>query len=265
MLINGGISCIVPDILEQFRAFRIDDTKIDKLLILHSHFDHVGIVPFFLRRKPGMVLYGSCRSLEVLQKPKALHAINAASRYVIESSGLSESTASCDLEWREGYPGIAVANGDMIDLGGLEVQIFDTPGHSPCSVSAYVPRLEALFPSDAGGVPSGEKIVTYGTSNYGIFEESLCRLKELPIAYYCADHCGYVTGDEAAGFVTASLAAATARRNLMISVYRRTGNLDDAARELAEYCADENIGGIVPPETFVEAQRQILMHLVGLK
>jgi len=46
MIVSGGISYIVADLLQQFKEFGIDENRIQKLLILHSHFDHVGIVPF---------------------------------------------------------------------------------------------------------------------------------------------------------------------------------------------------------------------------
>ena len=41
ILINGGMSFIFHDIVRQFDEFNIDESKITKILILHSHFDHV--------------------------------------------------------------------------------------------------------------------------------------------------------------------------------------------------------------------------------
>jgi glyoxylase-like metal-dependent hydrolase (beta-lactamase superfamily II) len=49
MIINGGLSYIVPQVLRQLSEFNINEEKVTKFLILHSHFDHVGIVPFFKR------------------------------------------------------------------------------------------------------------------------------------------------------------------------------------------------------------------------
>jgi len=46
MIISGGMSYIVPDLLQQFEIFGINEARIKKLLILHAHFDHVGIVLF---------------------------------------------------------------------------------------------------------------------------------------------------------------------------------------------------------------------------
>ena len=47
MLIEGGMSYIVPTLLMQLEERAVDQSKITKFLILHSHFDHCGIVPFF--------------------------------------------------------------------------------------------------------------------------------------------------------------------------------------------------------------------------
>lgn len=265
ILINGGVSCIVPDILAQLHEFRIDETRINKLLILHSHFDHVGIVPFFKRRHPEMVIYGSSRTLDILQKPKAIEAINASNHFVIENGGEADICAKYDLDFRAGISGEAVAEGDRIQLGDTEVSIIETPGHSPCSISAYVPQLKALFPSDAGGIPYGERVLTYGTSNFHKFEESLLKLRNLDVGYLCSDHCGYVLGDEAGGFVDNAIEAAKVRKQLMLETYKRRGSVEAAARELATRLAEENVGNVVSSGTFMEAHRQMIMHLLGLK
>ena len=37
MIVSGGMSYIVSDILQQFKDFDIDEKRVRKLLILHSH------------------------------------------------------------------------------------------------------------------------------------------------------------------------------------------------------------------------------------
>ena len=71
MIIEGGMSYIVPDLLRQFRERSIDISKITRLsLVLHSHFDHCGIAPFFQRKIPGLRIVGSGRSQELYRKGK---------------------------------------------------------------------------------------------------------------------------------------------------------------------------------------------------
>jgi len=178
MIINGGLSYIVPDLLKQFEEFHIDDKKINKLLILHSHFDHVGIVPYFKERYPHMTVYASLRAQQILHNPQAIGSINRPSRYAAKKAERSEAYSDYDLDWPSDMPIEALSEGDTIDLGDMKIDIFDTPGHSSCCISAYVPQLKALFPSDAGGVPCKQRINIYGTYNYTQFQQSLEKLKD---------------------------------------------------------------------------------------
>ena len=52
-LINGAMAYVLPNVLTQMREFGIDPGRVTKFLILHSHFDHVGIVPYFKRNYSG--------------------------------------------------------------------------------------------------------------------------------------------------------------------------------------------------------------------
>jgi 2-aminobenzoylacetyl-CoA thioesterase len=262
MLINGGMSFIVPDIIAQFRDFGIDESKITKILILHSHFDHVGIVPFFKRRNPNITILASSRAWNVLKKPKVLELINDSNHYVIEKMGLLDKFANYDLDWTTDISGEAVREGDRIDLGDLEINFVETPGHSPCHISAYVPQVKVLFPSEAGGLPCGNKIITYGTSSYSNFEKSIQKLKDLPVQYICSDHYGYVTGDEADSFIGNSIRVAKERRLLMQETYKKTRSVEESASILADLFKDENFAGIIPDEIFAEAHRQMLLHVI---
>ena len=263
MIINGGLSYIVPDLLKQFEEFHIDEKKINKLLILHSHFDHVGIVPFFKERYPNLTVYASRRAQEILHNPKAIGSINRSSRYATKKVGLTELYSTHNLDWPADMPIEALSEGDRIDLGDIELDIFETPGHSSCCISAYAPQLKALFPTDAGGVPCKQRINVYGTYNYTKFQQSLEKLKGLDVEYLCADHYGYVTGLEAKGFIRQAIALAHERRALMMETYQKTGNINAAAKELAEIFKDDNADDFLAPEIFEEAFRFMLRHIVS--
>ncbi|MBU4074729.1 MAG: MBL fold metallo-hydrolase, partial [Proteobacteria bacterium] len=138
LIISGGLSYLAPVVLSQLNAFGIDEKKIGKLLILHAHFDHVGLVPLFKRRNPEIDVYASARAWEILNMPKGIETINAFSRLVADRMGLTGCLTGQDLEWRNDITGRVVSEGAEIDLGGISVQILETPGHSSCSISAYV-------------------------------------------------------------------------------------------------------------------------------
>lgn len=261
MIVSGGMSYIVSDLLQQFEAFGIDENRIKKLLILHSHFDHVGIVPFFKRRHPEIEVYASLRGWEILQMDKAILTINEFSRNVAKRMEKENLYSTYDLEWRNDVSGKAIREGDRIDLGHLEVSILEIPGHSSCCIAAYIPELKALFPTDGGGIPFKETIVTSGNSNYTKYQQGLERLKNLDVDYYGADHYGYVIGEEAGEFIPKSIEMAKKNRALMEQVYRSTRDIDAAARKLISSFYEENPYYFLSPEIFLDVYRQMVRHI----
>jgi glyoxylase-like metal-dependent hydrolase (beta-lactamase superfamily II) len=261
MIVSGGMSYIVSDLLHQFEEFGIDEDRIKKLLILHSHFDHVGIVPFFKRRHPEIKVYASLRGWEILQTDKAILTINAFSRNVAKRMGKEDVYSTYDLEWRNDVSGKAIREGDRIDLGNLEVSILEIPGHSSCCIAAYVPELKALFPTDGGGIPFNETIVTSGNSNYTKYQQGLEKLKNLDVDYYGADHYGYVIGEEAWEFIPKSIEMAKKNRVLMEQVYRSTRDIDAAAQKLISSFYEENPSYFLSPEIFLDVYRQMVRHI----
>jgi glyoxylase-like metal-dependent hydrolase (beta-lactamase superfamily II) len=263
MMINGGMSYIVPEILRQLKEFGIDEEKITKFLILHSHFDHVGIVPFFKRRHPEMEVYASPRAWEILEMPRAIATINEFSQDIAKRMGKEAVYSKYDVVWRDSLRGKTIREGDQIDLGGTKVSILEIPGHSSCTIAAYIPQLKTLFPTDGGGIPFGNTIVTSGNSNYTKYQEGLEKLKELEVEYYCADHYGYVTGEEARKFISKSIEMAKQKRTLMEKLYRSARDIDEAAKELVSSFCDENPYYFLSPEILLDIYRQMVRHVAN--
>jgi len=264
MLISGGMCYILPDVLAQMKAFGIDATKIRKALILHAHFDHVGIIPWFKRTWPEIEILASARAWELLGMPKAIRTINTFSHMVSERMGLSERLAGYDFLWQDDMMGKTVSEGDHIDLGGLSVQILETPGHSSCSISAYEASQQALFPSDAGGMPLEDVIIPLGNSNFTQFQESLAKMASLPVSFFCADHYGYVTGSEAGGFIAQTMETAKQFRAAMADLLLKYGDTVPAAKHLTDEIYRRHPDYFMSPEVTEMILGQMFRHIAKM-
>lgn len=262
MIISGGMAYLVPELLVQLQKFHINEKRITRILVLHSHFDHVGIIPFFKRRYPDLEIYASERAWEILHTPKAINTLNKFSRMVARHMGREQAYSAYDLDWREDINGSAVHEGDCLDLGGLEVRIFETPGHSSCALSAYVPRYKALFPSDSAGIPYKEMLITSGNSNFTAYQQSLEKLKDLDVHYACADHYGYLSGDEAGSLIKATIRNAQDFRTAIEHMYRSRGSVEDTVRELITQFYIGNTDYIIPAEILKGVYHQMVRHIV---
>jgi 2-aminobenzoylacetyl-CoA thioesterase len=192
---------------------------------------------------------------------KAVLTINEFSRNVAKRMKKEEVYSTYDLEWRNDVSGKTIREGDRMDLGDLEVLIQEIPGHSSCCVAAYIPKLKALFPTDGGGIPFDQTIVTSGNSNYTKYQQSLGRLKDMSVDYYCADHYGYVIGEEARTFISKSIEMAKITRAQMEEVYRSTRDIDEAAQKLIASFYEENPSYFLTPEIFLDVYRQMVRHI----
>lgn len=259
LMINGGLSCILPDVLAQMKDFGLEPAKIRKYLILHSHFDHTGIVPYFKRTWPHIEVLASAAAWKILAMPKAIEIMNHFNALSAEQLGAAAGLRAFDPDWRDDFTGTAVGEGDVIDLGGVELRILETPGHTNCSISAYEPALKALFPSDAGGIPFGDTAFPSMNTNTIQYLESLEKIKPLPVSYYCADHYGYLTGDEAGTFNALSLEQGRQWKSSLEDFYRRhNGDLDAAAKAITDYFYKLNPGYFIAPDILTGVFKQML-------
>ena len=236
ILINGAMSYILPDVLEQMKTFRIDAKKIGKILILHSHFDHVGIVPYFKRNYPGIDVYASAPAWKIIAMPKAIEVMNSYSKLSAKWWGVASALDAYDIDWRDDITGITLAEGDKIELGGVSLLILDTPGHSNCSITAYELGIKVMFASDAAGIAYKDFCFPSMNTNMTQYLASLEKLKPLPVSYLCGDHYGYITGDEASRFLDLTFKEGVKWKAIMEDIYRKYGgDIDAAGKAITDY------------------------------
>lgn len=102
---------------------------VDKILLTHPHFDHVGGLAE-LKSLSDAPVYGHEEASPLLSHAKA-----AAALWNINIDQPSEID-------------IFVKSGDTIDLGFLSIEVHYTPGHSPGHISFYLPGNNILFDGD---------------------------------------------------------------------------------------------------------------------
>ena len=81
-LLGGAMAYVTPDVLEQLNRFGIDEDKIHRIVFLHSHFDHCGLVP--LLREITHILH---RAVDGRFQPDLFHtfAYDCSDRYSLPS------------------------------------------------------------------------------------------------------------------------------------------------------------------------------------
>lgn len=262
IMINGGMSCILPEVLGQMKEFGLDAAKVTRFLILHSHFDHAGIVPYFKRTYPKMEVMASAAAWNIFAMPKAITIMNSFSQMSAKQMGVGEALKGYDIDWRDDIRGTTVGEGSRIDLEGVTLNILETPGHTNCSVTAYEPNLKALFPSDAAGIPYGDLLFPSMNTNADQFLESLEKMKPLSVGIFCADHYGYITGDETATIIDRSIQEGRKWKAYLVDYYRKHGgDIDASAKSLTGFFYREFPGYFIAPDILEGVFKQMFKFI----
>lgn len=261
-IISGGMSYILPVLVRQLQEFGISDKKITHLIILHTHFDHVGIIPYLKRLWPPLNIYASSRGWELLFNPKAISVINDYTIKVTKRVlGSTDELSKYDWQWRDDVSGYSLVEGDMIDLGGIQIKFYETPGHSSCSISAYIPKLKIIFPSDAVAIPYRDEFIIAANSDLAIYRESLVKLSNLEFEILCADHYGYIVEKEAREYINKSKIALTDMINNLRHALQKEGSIDQAAKTLVDKHFRLRPDYFIAPEILLQTYGQMLKHV----
>ncbi|MCP4373499.1 MAG: MBL fold metallo-hydrolase [Deltaproteobacteria bacterium] len=253
--LGGGMVHIVPEIIEQLKDFKIEEEKIKRIIILHSHFDHCGIVPFLKKRWPWAKIVASQRAKELLAAPNVIEMIEFLNQALLKDVEREAQAKDLGLEFSGINVEELVKDDDIISCGDLSIKILEVPGHSSCSIAAYVAEEKAMFGSDAGGIPFGDQIFTCANSNFDKYQESLKKMAGYEINVYLAEHYGARTGKDAGNFLKRSLDYAKEARAVLEASYIRTKDVKKSTEEITNMLMENT------PEDFLH--RDIIALVTG--
>lgn len=232
-LIGGGMAHIVPDVLNQLEKLDIDIERIKYLVILHTHYDHLGMAPYLSRHWPWLRVAVSNVGANILKNRNALKAIERRNNAFIDPGDSRRGLEPLSIT-KNGFPVHHVFNEKVeTDLGNkIKFYVLDTPGHSVCSQALYVPKEYELFPSDSMGVLTENQIMPMGSSNYDQFQKSINKLRETGAENISLEHFGALTPPDGEEFFQRAKKSAEEFRDKMICTFKETKNLDETANKL---------------------------------
>ena len=128
---------------------RLGGRPLDYIFVSHTHYDHIGAIPYLKKEWPNVICVGAQHGKDVLDRPGALKVIkklgdNAAEKY---SHGTVEEVSVEGLSIDK-----VVHDGDFIDLGDEKIVVLETPGHKKCSLTFVLEPAGIMMAAESVGI-----------------------------------------------------------------------------------------------------------------
>lgn len=149
LLDTGMFHC--ADNLVKILKEALHGRTLDFVLLSHTHYDHVGGIPALREAYPSLKIYGSEYAAYVLGRDGARRvmrelACNAVKAYVGEDATL------CDYDENALFIDEIIKEGDEVSLGSKILKVYETRGHTKCSLTFFETESRTLFLSESTGV-----------------------------------------------------------------------------------------------------------------
>lgn len=266
-LLGGNVAWEVPRLEAQFKHYGIDPGRITYLIISHAHHDHCGAVPYLIKRYPQIQAVASEYGAYLFGRDKVIDMMRRLNRQTLDALGQPYTHQGIALDFEAVPIAFRVATGDRLDLGeDLTLQFYQTPGHSRCSLSVYIPEEEILFPADA--VPyqesRGKTLTVTANHDYDDYIHSLKLLESLVINFVGYEHGGVLTGIDAETIIPRSLEATLQQRQRIVDRYDELGNLERLTEEISFKYKELDLFRMVPTNTMRAIIDRMVRSALGM-
>ena len=210
-LIDGGTREEAPQIVSALRECNAFPPGM--IIVTHPHYDHTQGIPY-LRAEAAR----EGKSIQVMASQQAVALLHDQSFNEVYGPGPYENVADVT----------PLAEGDVVDLGGVGLRIYDVPGHCQGHIAILDEGLGNLFVGDALGNKLGDNefIPAFMSPfwDWDAFYSSVDKLKHVSYGSLCLAHFGYIYGSEAQSILEE---AASVSERWWQLLERNVGRLED--------------------------------------
>ncbi|MDQ5987777.1 MAG: Hydroxyacylglutathione hydrolase [Syntrophus sp. SKADARSKE-3] len=266
LMIDAGMNLMGPLYVEDVGKILGNPDNLDYLFVTHSHYDHLGAVPYIKRRIPELCIGAHKRVSELMSKEGVRAVMNRLSD--VQRGFFRDIIGDEDVTIGPVETGIYLKEDDEISLGGLTCRVYEVPGHTKDSLAFFIPEIKTLFTGEAAGVPEdrdGNGIQVCFLTSYDDYLSSLEKIISICPETLCLGHGWVLSHKDASSFIKASLDATPTYRRLIEGYLDAAhGDIDQAIQTMGKKEYDER-GVIIHEKTaYMTNLSAQVRHIAGL-
>jgi len=255
-LIDCGMAYCGEALAENIKK-ELGERPLDYVLLTHTHYDHIAGLPYLRRVWPDLISYGAEYGKKVLMKDSALKQIEILSKsawknYSIQKTepavlmaGLKIDRALCEM--------------DIISLGNKEIHVFETPGHTNCSLTFLLEPEKILFPSETIGVYAGDGLMVTGmVKSCRETIKSIEKCRNIKAKQIISPHFGLVTDCDVQDYWDLALDSVNRNKDFIFEKIREGALFEEILEEYTKEFYIDIVSKEQPREAFLlNAQHMI--------